>query len=119
MSNCEEEKLSYKEWSERFFAQQDKAYFDRMDFVRDCQTVYPDIYAAMGTLIATAAEGGETRLAALKEFDDAVAKLRDVYRKHDYDWGNYVLSAFNEFCGCPFCAVDGRDYRRNEFASSS
>jgi hypothetical protein len=61
------------------------AYLDRMDAMRECAAIHPELDAALGAYMA-GLEDPEAKAAALERFDAALVRLRDVYRRFEYQW---------------------------------
>jgi hypothetical protein len=64
-------------------------YINQRIAMREFAPIEAELDAALGAYMA-GLDDPEAKAAALERFDAALIRLREVYRKHDYQWNEYV-----------------------------
>ncbi len=60
-------------------------YIEEMNFMQERAAIHPELDAALGAYMA-GLDDPEVKAAALERFDAALVRLREVYRKFEYQW---------------------------------
>jgi hypothetical protein len=85
----EARKMTAEEWRQTQQIESQLAYIEQRHGSMQCEAIYPELDTALGAYMA-GLDDPEAKASALKLFDAALVRLREVYRKRDYQWDEYV-----------------------------